>query len=64
MDIFKAVWANLKDKSTTGAAVMTIAAYIINQKIGVLPREVADAALLIIDAVILALFAKKGALTK
>ncbi len=60
--MIKLFLSNLKDKGTTGSAIMIIAAWVLNTYFGYIPKDVADAILLIFGSFVLAFFAKKGTL--
>lgn len=57
--MIKLFWANLKHLPTTGAAVMTIAAWGLNTYCNFIPQNVADAILVFVNAAVLTIFVGK-----
>lgn len=62
MQLIKLFWHNLQDKTTTGASVMLILAWVLNTYCSFIPKDVMDAILVIAGALVLALLSKKGTL--
>ena len=56
MNLVKVFWANLKHLPTTGAAVLTIVAWILNTYCAFIPQETADAILVFVNAAVLSVF--------
>jgi hypothetical protein len=54
--MIKLFWANLKHLPTTGAAILTIAAWGLNTYCGFIPKDVANAILVFINAIVLTVF--------